>query len=141
MFRVWLALDMNLPLAEVGRQARRAEALGCDVVTLADVACDAFLGAQAAIEATSRVQVATSGLVCFARSPMVTAQLAWDLQNYSGGRFALGIGTQIKGHNERRYATPWPSAPGPRMREYVLCLRAMFRSFQNPRAPEYRKAI
>ena len=49
----------------------------------------------------------------------------------------LGIGTQIKGHNERRYSTPWPSAPGPRMREYVQCLRAIFRSFQDPKNPQY----
>ncbi len=60
---------------------------------------------------------------------MVTAQLAWDLQQLSGGRFNLGLGTQVKGHNELRYATPWTAGPGPRLREYLLCLRAMFDGF------------
>jgi probable F420-dependent oxidoreductase len=60
---------------------------------------------------------------------MVTAQLAWDLQEYSGGRFNLGLGTQVKGHNELRYAAPWTAAPGPRMRDYIRCLKAMFAAF------------
>jgi probable F420-dependent oxidoreductase len=66
---------------------------------------------------------------------MVVAQLAWDLQQFSGGRFRLGLGTQVKGHNELRYATPWTAAPGPRLRDYVLCLKAMFRSFQDGAQP------
>ncbi|RMF23180.1 MAG: TIGR03617 family F420-dependent LLM class oxidoreductase [Deltaproteobacteria bacterium] len=64
---------------------------------------------------------------------MVTAQIAWDLQHFSGGRFSLGLGTQVKGHNERRYATPWTGPPGPRLREYVLCMKAMFASFADPK--------
>ena len=129
MFRVWLALDMNLPLAEVGRQARRAEALGCDVVTLTDVACDAFLGAQAAIEATRRVQVATSGLVCFARSPMVTAVASWNLAALSAGRFRLGLSSLVAPMLTGKYGMPW-HPPAPRMREYIGALRAIYDSWQ-----------
>lgn len=124
-------------IARIATDARRLEALGFDGITAPEAGHDPYLPLAFAAEHTGRVRLGTNVAISFPRSPMVTAQLAWDLQNYSGGRFALGIGTQIKGHNERRYATPWPSAPGPRMREYVLCLRAMFRSFQNPRAPEY----
>jgi probable F420-dependent oxidoreductase len=90
-----------------------------------------------AAEHTQRVQLATNVAIAFPRSPMVTAQLAWDLQNLSRGRFSLGLGTQVKGHNERRYSTPWTSAPGPRMRDYFGCLKAIFASFQNPAKPTY----
>ncbi len=124
-------------ITRIATDARRLEALGFDGITAPEAGHDPYLPLAFAAEHTERVRLGTNVAISFPRSPMVTAQCAWDLQNYSGGRFALGIGTQIKGHNERRYATPWPSAPGPRMREYVLCLRAMFRSFQNPRAPEY----
>jgi alkanesulfonate monooxygenase SsuD/methylene tetrahydromethanopterin reductase-like flavin-dependent oxidoreductase (luciferase family) len=59
----------------------------------------------------------------------VTAQLAWDLQDFSGGRFILGLGTQVKGHITRRFGMPW-SKPAARLREYVLALRGIWRSFQ-----------
>ena len=63
----------------------------------------------------SACKFGTGVAIAFPRSPMVTAQIAWDLQRYSGGRFILGLGTQVKGHNERRYSTAWPSPPGPRL--------------------------
>ena len=124
-------------IARIASDASRLEALGFDGITTPEAGHDPYLPLGFAAEHTTRVRLGTNVAISFPRSPMITAQLAWDLQNYSGGRFALGIGTQIKGHNERRYATPWPSAPGPRMREYVLCVRAMLRSFQNPGSPEY----
>ncbi|MBP9032668.1 MAG: LLM class flavin-dependent oxidoreductase, partial [Pseudomonadales bacterium] len=124
-------------VARIAAQARALEDLGFDGITTPEAGHDPFLPLAIAAEHTTRVRLGTNVAIAFPRSPMVTAQCAWDLQGYSGGRFALGIGTQIKGHNERRYATPWPSAPGPRMREYVLCVRAMLRSFQDPGSPEY----
>jgi len=130
MFRVWLGLDMNLPLAEVGRQAERAEALGCDVITLPDVACDALLGAQAALAATRTVGVATSGLVCFARSPMVTAVASWNLAELSGGRFRLGLSPLVAPMLTKKYGMPW-QPPAPRMREYIGALRAIYASWQS----------
>ncbi|MFZ1293341.1 MAG: hypothetical protein WAR81_03985, partial [Pseudomonadales bacterium] len=65
MFRIWLTLDMNLPLGAIGEHARRAEALGCDVVTLPDVAFDALLGAQAAIQTARRVRGRYPPLACW----------------------------------------------------------------------------
>ena len=73
MFRVWAALDLHTPLAEIPAHARRAEALGFDGVMAPDVITDGLLAAQAAIGATSRIRVATSALVCFPRSPMTVA--------------------------------------------------------------------
>lgn len=133
MFRVWLAIDMNLPLAAIGAQARRAEALGCDVVTLADVAFDALLGAQAAIQATERIEVATSGLVCFARSPMVTAVASWNLAALSGGRFRLGLSSLVPPMLVGKYSVPW-QPPAPRMQEYLGSLRAIYDSWQDSKA-------
>ena len=130
MFRVWIALDPMLPLAEVADAARRAEALGGDCVTVADMAHDAFLAAGAAVQATERIEVATSAIVCFARSPMTVAVAAWDLQACSGGRFRLGLGPLVAPILTRKYATPW-HPPAPRMREYVACLRAIFGCWQD----------
>jgi probable F420-dependent oxidoreductase len=61
---------------------------------------------------------------------MLVAIAAWDLQDASGGRFELGLGTQVRGNIERRYSTPW-TAPVARMREYVRSLRAIWRTFQH----------
>ncbi len=117
--------------------ARLAEELGFDGVTSAEAGHDPFLPLVIAAEHTSRVSLGTGVAIAFPRSPMVTAQIAWDLQRLSGGRFWLGLGTQVKGHNERRYSTPWPAPPGPRLREYVLCLKAIFQTFQNGAQPTY----
>jgi len=130
VFRIWLALDPQLPLAEVGAAARRAEALGADVVTVADMAHDALLAAAAAAAATERIEVATSALVCFARSPMTVAVAAWDLQAASRGRFRLGLGPLVAPILTQKYGTPW-LPPAPRMREYAAALRAIFACWQH----------
>lgn len=124
-------------LARIAELARQMEDLGYDGLTTPESGHDPFLPLMIAAEHTQRVRLGTNIAVAFPRSPMVTAQLAWDLANYTGGRFTLGLGSQVKGHNERRYSTAWPSPPGPRMREYFQCLRAIFTSFQNPAKPTY----
>jgi len=88
-----------------------------------------LLTATLALNATKKIKVATSVLVAFPRSPMVVAQACWDLQQLSGGRFELGLGTQIKQNIEDRYSAVWKK-PLTQMREYVLSLRAIFKSFQ-----------
>lgn len=116
---------------------RELDELGYNTILVPEAGHDPFLPAMILAEHTRRATIGTGIAVAFPRSPFVTAQAAWDLQRFSGGRFQLGLGTQVKGHNERRYSTPWPSPPGPRLREYVLCLRAIFSTFQNVEAPTY----
>lgn len=124
-------------LGSIAEAGRRAERLGFDVVNTPEAGHDAFLPLAIVAEHTSRIRLGTNVAVAFPRSPMATAQVAWDLQHLSGGRFQLGLGTQVKGHIERRYATPWTGAPGPRLREYIQCMQAMFKTFQNPKEPVY----
>lgn len=116
-------------LADVAAAARSVEALGFDGAFTPEAGHDPFLPLMVAAEHTRTLRLGTNVAIAFPRSPMITAQIAWDLQQYSGGRFQLGLGTQVKGHNELRYATPWTGAPGPRLREYILCMKAMFASF------------
>ncbi len=117
-------------LASFAAAARRVEALGFDGLTVPEGGHDPFLPLVLAAEHTSRIRLGTNVAIAFPRSPMVTAQLAWDLQRLSRGRFVLGLGTQGRAHIERRFAAEWRDPPGPRLRDYVLCLRAMWESFQ-----------
>lgn len=120
-----------LGLRGLAETARRIEDVGFDRILAAETAGhDPFFPLVVAAEHTRRVKLATGIAVAFPRSPMVVAQMAWDLQRFSAGRFELGLGPQVKGHNERRYGVPWSGAAGPRMREYVECLKAIFESFQ-----------
>jgi len=119
-------------------QARRIEEAGYDSVITPEAGHDPFLPLMVIAEHTTRLRFGTGVAIAFPRSPFVTAQIAWDLQRFSGGRFILGLGTQVKGHNERRYSTPWPSPPGPRLREYILCLKAIFKTFQTNARPEFK---
>lgn len=127
----------NTGIEHIAESARLLEDVGFDGVTMPEAGHDPFLPLMIAAANTEAVRLGTNVAIAFPRSPMVTAQTAWDLQHYSNGRFNLGLGTQVKGHNERRYCTAWTSAPGPRMREYILCLKAMFESFQDPANPTY----
>ena len=127
-----------LDIAGIAKSARRIEDLGFDGTTTPEAGHDPFLPLMIAAEHTERITLGTNVAIAFPRSPYVVAQIAWDLQRLSGGRFKLGLGTQVKGHNERRYSTPWPGPPGPRLREYVLCLKAIFETFQNGTKPGFQ---
>ncbi|MBT3426598.1 MAG: TIGR03617 family F420-dependent LLM class oxidoreductase [Gammaproteobacteria bacterium] len=84
-----------------------------------------FLPLAIAATHSSKLELRTSVAIAFARSPMVSAGLAWDLQAASSGRFTLGLGSQVKGHNVRRFGVPW-SPPAPRLREYIQAVRAIW---------------
>jgi probable F420-dependent oxidoreductase len=129
-FRVYATMDQRMPLSGVAAHARRAEALGYDGLNVPDAVHDGLSAATVALQATTRLRVAISVLVAFPRSPMTVAVAAWDLQEMSGGRFELGLGSQVRGNIVGRYSTAW-SAPVPRMREYVGALRAIFDCWQN----------
>jgi len=134
---VWASIDLALPLARVGDHARRAEAMGFDGLMTPDVMTDGFLAAQAAVASTRRVRVATSAVVAFARSPMVVAVAAWNLQALSGGRFHLGLGPLIRTNIVEKYGMPW-SAPAPRMREFVQAIHALFDCWQHGTRLDFR---
>jgi len=129
MFKVYAGIDLRLPPSQVGVAAQRIEALGFDGMNVPDGVHDGLLTATLALNATKKINVATSVLVAFPRSPMTVAQACWDLQALSAGRFELGLGTQIKQNIEDRYSAVWQK-PLTQMREYVLSLRAIFNSFE-----------
>lgn len=106
-------------------QAKTLEAMGYSGGFTFDGPHDPFLPLLAATASTENLDLITAIAVAFARSPMTTAQLAYDLQIASGGRFILGLGSQIKPHIERRFSMPW-SNPAERMKEYVEALRAIW---------------
>ncbi len=119
----------QLPVAEwtkTAEAARKAEAAGYDGVSSSELAHDPFMPLAIAASVTERVKLNTSIAVAFPRSPMVVANIGHDLQTNSGGRFELGLGSQVKGHNERRFSVPWRDPVG-RMREYMESLRAIWR--------------
>ncbi|ALI26089.1 putative OXIDOREDUCTASE [Mycolicibacterium fortuitum] len=120
-------VDRGIPsrLAEVPAIARDLEADGYDGCWTGEINHDPFLPLAVAAEHTERIQIGTSIAVAFARNPMTMAQLGWDLQTYSGGRFILGLGTQIQPHIEKRFSMPW-SHPARRMREYIQALQAIW---------------
>lgn len=110
--------------------AQAAEQQGFDGIQTSELAHDLFMPLALAAMVTNKVELATGIAVAFPRSPMITANIARDLHANSGGRFHLGIGTQVKGHNERRFSTPW-TAPVQRMREYIQSLRAIWNCWEN----------
>jgi len=134
--RIEATMTAPASIAEIAEHGRALEATGFDTILVPEAGHDPFLPLMALAEHTKRPKLGTGIAVAFPRSPMVTAQIAWDLQRFSGGRLLLGLGTQVRAHNERRYSTAW-SAPGPRLREYVQCLRAIFDSFQNRKPPRF----
>lgn len=120
---------MTFDLSAVADYARRAEDLGFGAIWSAETRHDPFLPLAVAATATRRIGLGTAIAVAFARSPMILAHTAWDLQKASGGRFVLGLGSQVKAHNERRFSVPW-EPPGPRLREVVAALRAIWACWQ-----------
>jgi probable F420-dependent oxidoreductase len=116
-------------LNRVRESAADAEALGYDGLWTQETQHEAFLPLAVAATVTSRIQLGTAIAVAFPRSPMITAQAAWDLQRASKGRFILGLGSQVKAHIEKRFSMAFGS-PGPKLREYVLALRAIWESWQ-----------
>jgi probable F420-dependent oxidoreductase len=117
-------------LGEAPAEAAAAKAGGYDGVHSSELNHDPFLLLARAVGGAPDLEFGTSIAVAFARSPMTVAYSAWDLQALTGGRFTLGLGSQIKAHIERRFSMPW-SRPAARMREYVLALRAIWQSWQD----------
>jgi probable F420-dependent oxidoreductase len=123
-------MTLGGPLAALGDEVRTAEERGYDGWFVGETAHDPLLACVVAGQASERLQVGTAITVAFPRSPMHAAYAAHDLQALTGGRFVLGLGSQIKPHIEKRFSTPW-SRPAARMREYVLALRAIWHAWEH----------
>ncbi|MBO0739778.1 MAG: TIGR03617 family F420-dependent LLM class oxidoreductase, partial [Alphaproteobacteria bacterium] len=117
--------------------AAAAETAGFDAVMTVELGHDVFAPLAFAALATERIALTPSIVVAFPRSPTVIAHQSWDLQANSNGRFVLGLGSQVKGHNERRFGIPW-SAPAPRLRDYVRALRAIWRCWETGGKLDYQ---
>jgi probable F420-dependent oxidoreductase len=130
----------TLPQADLRTTAAAAiaaEEAGYDGLLTMENKHDPFLAHAIAAVNTDRIELGTSVAIAFPRSPMVVANACWDLQNASRGRFVLGIGPQIKPHNERRFSVPW-TAPAPRLREYVQALRAIWTCWEKGEKLDFR---
>jgi probable F420-dependent oxidoreductase len=128
-----MKLDVALrdyDLRAVAAQLRKAEAIGYDCLWTSETQHDPFLPLGVAATATSKLKLGTSIAVAFSRSPMTIAYTAWDIQKASAGRFILGLGSQVKAHIQRRFSVKFES-PGPKLREYVLSLRAIWDCWEN----------
>ena len=127
-----LKVDGGIPnqLARAAEAAGALERDGYDGGWTAETSHDPFLPLLLAAEHTSRLELGTNIAVAFARNPMIVANIGWDLQTYSKGRFILGLGTQIQPHIEKRFSMPW-SHPAPRMREFVAALQAIWSAWQD----------
>lgn len=127
-----IKLDAGLhdyDLLAVSEYARKLEAIGYDCLWTSETQHDPFLPLAIAASATSSLKLGTSIALAFPRSPMVIAYTAWDIQKASAGRFILGLGSQVKAHIQRRFSVEYAS-PGPKLREVVLALRAIWECWQ-----------
>ena len=116
-------------LTDVNKVAPRLENMGYNGLLMTELKHDPFLPLAVAATSTETVTLATGIAISFLRSPMSVANIAWDLNEATSGRFTLGLGTQIRAHNEKRFSVPW-SPPGPRMREYIQALKAIWRCWK-----------
>lgn len=127
-----MKLDAHLyphSLSEVPSLAAAAEAMAFDGIWFGETKHDSLVACTLASEHTKEVDVGTAITLAFTRSPMALAYAAWDLQSMARGRFILGLGSQVKGHMERRFSVEWVP-PMPKMREVILSLRAIWSSWQ-----------
>lgn len=124
-------------LRHAGAKAKEAEEAGYSGVWTAETAHDPFLPLLLAAEHTTDIEIGTSIAVAFARNPMTLANIGWDLQSYSQGRFVLGLGSQIKPHITKRFSMEW-SRPAARMREMILAIRAIWDTWQHGTKLDFR---
>ena len=124
-------------LSQIAQEARELEQQGADIGATLELGHDPMMQLAIAATSTERMKLMTSIAVAFARSPMTLALSAHDVNSLSKGRLILGIGSQIKPHIEKRYSMPW-SRPAARMREYVLALKAIWASWYEGAAMDFR---
>lgn len=130
-------LFVKTRLEDAATTAGLAEDAGFDGIWVTEASNNPFLSIASASVATRRIDLGTSVALAFIRSPMLTALTAWELQRASRGRFVLGLGTQVKAHNERRFSVPFES-PIAKLREQVVALRQCYAAFQGTAPLKFR---
>ncbi|MEU1525572.1 TIGR03617 family F420-dependent LLM class oxidoreductase [Nocardia rhamnosiphila] len=130
------------PWLQTATLARAAADAGISGMVFTETTQTPWMSVAAAAGAAPELDLATGIAVAFPTSPMVTALTAWELAANTGGRFRLGLGTQIRAHIERRYSAEFDH-PGPRLRDYVTAVRDCFAAFAGDRpldhaGPYYR---
>ncbi len=118
-------------------QVREADSMGYDTAVAVETQHDPFLALAIAAQEPSQIELATGIALAFTKSPVATAYIAWDLQQMSGGRLVLGLGTQVKGHITRRFGMSW-SKPAQRMKDYVGAMRACWNAWQTGAPLDFR---
>ncbi len=127
--KAYAGMDPRMPLADVPAYARRVEAIGYDGISVPETIHDSLAVALLIAEHTERLTIRTGVTLAFTRSPTLTAYAAWDLSSFSGGRFELGLGPQIRQNISERMGMPW-SPPVARMRSFITALHAMYDAFR-----------
>ena len=129
-----IEFDASLPpaaLTAIPKIAQAAEAMGFKGLWSSETVHDPFLPGALIAEHSRRLEFGTAVAIAFARSPATLAYTAWDLSQASGGRFILGLGTQVKAHIERRFGMPWPDSVTGKLREQIRAIRAFWDTWQN----------
>lgn len=123
------AMTSPVPLGRIGELARQTQSAGFSGLLFTETGRTAYLNAAVASQAAPGLELSTGVAVAFPRSPFVTAAAAWELQEATGGKFRLGLGTQVRTHVVRRYGVEF-ERPGPRLRDYVRAVKACFSAFR-----------
>jgi probable F420-dependent oxidoreductase len=136
-----MIIDASLPpttLSNIPSIAKAAEAFGFSGLWSTETIHDPFLPGAVIAEHTQHLNFGTAVAIAFARSPATLAYTAWDLAQVSGGRFILGLGTQVKAHIERRFGMPWPESVVGKLREQIGGLRAFWNTWQTGEPLNFR---
>ena len=136
-----MIIDASLPpttLSHIPSIAKAAEAFGFNAVWSTETIHDPFLPGALIAEHTQHLNFGTAVAIAFARSPATLAYTAWDLAQASGGRFILGLGTQVKAHIERRFGMPWPESVVDKLREQIGAMRAFWKAWQTGEPLNFR---
>jgi probable F420-dependent oxidoreductase len=118
--------------AEAADLARRVEQAGFSGMVFTETGQTPWMSIAAAASAAPPLTFSTGSAVAFPVSPMIAAIIAWALAGNTGGRFRLGLGSQVKAHVERRYGMAF-DPPGPRMRDYLLAVKDALAAFRGER--------
>ncbi|MGE5221649.1 MAG: LLM class flavin-dependent oxidoreductase, partial [Omnitrophica WOR_2 bacterium] len=136
-----MIVDATLPpasLKDVPALARATEQMGFQALWTTETVHDPFLPGALIAEHTRNLHFGTAVAIAFARSPANLAYTAWDLSQASGGRFILGLGTQVKAHIERRYGQAWPESPVKKLREQIAAIRSFWNTWQTGETLNFR---